>query len=198
MLRAYTDGTFNNKNGITGYGVVIVKDNKVIDSFGGTVPNSTMWQIEGELTAVKKAVEYCVWRDIKEIEINYDYNGCEFFATGKWKTKKDFIIKYKQFIKESDIKIVWRKVKAHSGDIYNDLADKIAREQKWKTCSAVNFQKQQSKEDIIKNGNDNLNTKKAVKNLNVVSCASSQCAIPTRKIITNANSLAKAVARQPI
>lgn len=125
MYKAYTDGAF--KNNITGYGVVIVNENNVIATFGGTVKNSEMWQIEGELTAIMEAVRYCEKGKIELIEINYDYTGCKEFALNNWKSKKDFIIKYKIFMAQTKVKMLWNKVKSHSNNLFNDMADQLAK-----------------------------------------------------------------------
>lgn len=125
-FKAYTDGSYNKNKNITGFGVVIIKNNSVISEFSGIVPDTTMWQIEGELTAVMEAVKYCEKENIPKIIICFDYTGCEYFATRKWKTKKQFIQSYIDFMNSTKIKILWQKVKGHSGDYFNELADKLA------------------------------------------------------------------------
>jgi ribonuclease HI len=124
--KAFVDGS--HKNGITGYGVVILRNDMPILTISGVAQNTEMRQIAGELTAVAKVVEYCEIKGIKEIEINYDYTGCEYFVTGKWKTKKQFIMNYKLFINASDVNIKWNKVKSHSHNQFNDIADTLAKQ----------------------------------------------------------------------
>ena len=59
--------------------------------------------------------------------IHYDYEGVSSWAQGKWKTNIKLTKEYASFVKESDINIKWIKVKAHSGDEYNEIADSLAK-----------------------------------------------------------------------
>ena len=64
-----------------------------------------------------------------EIEICYDYQGIEKWAVGEWKTNHILTQKYAQFMAKSgeNVRIDFRKVKAHSGNYYNEQADKLAK-----------------------------------------------------------------------
>ena len=56
--------------------------------------------------------------------------GVQTCALPIWKRKQEGTINYKKFIDEISEKmnIYFVKVKGHSGDIYNDMADKLAKE----------------------------------------------------------------------
>ena len=47
-----------------------------------------------------------------------------------WKTNKSGTISYKQFYDEikKSVKVSFNKVKGHSGDKYNDVADRLAKD----------------------------------------------------------------------
>ena len=68
--------------------------------------------------------------NMKEITIFYDYQGIESWATGDWKTNNNLTRDYKKFIDEikSQIDINFVKVKGHSNDKYNDMADELAKQ----------------------------------------------------------------------
>ena len=61
--------------------------------------------------------------------IFYDYAGIEKWCSGEWKTNKNGTRKYKEFYDEisKKVKVHFVKVKGHSNDHYNDLADKLAK-----------------------------------------------------------------------
>lgn len=66
------------------------------------------------------------------IEINYDYEGIEKWYTGEWSTKKDCTANYAQFmhnmVRKYNLYLVFNKVKSHSGNKYNELADSLAKQ----------------------------------------------------------------------
>lgn len=125
----YVDGSYI--NGCVGYGVVILKDENVIEELSGRVPEELVRgtnQVAGELFAVKKAIEWCQERGIKEVSIFYDYEGIEKWVSGDWKAKNPVTQEYINFISKSGIKINWHKINSHTGDPINERADKLARE----------------------------------------------------------------------
>lgn len=64
-----------------------------------------------------------------KITIYYDYKGIEMWATKKWKAKNEFTQNYIEFMQEKMkyINIEFVKVPAHSGIIYNEEADALAK-----------------------------------------------------------------------
>lgn len=64
--------------------------------------------------------------------IVHDYQGISSFVTGAWTPKtveaKKYTTTMKGLIKEYDLKIHFVKVKGHSDNEFNDLADKLAKE----------------------------------------------------------------------
>ncbi len=127
----YVDGSFI--NGRCGYGVVILKDNKIINKISGKVQGELVKnhrQVAGELAAVKNALKWCVKNSVKEIYLYYDYAGIEKWITGTWQAKKKLTRSYVDFVKNeisNKVKIHFKKIKSHSGDRYNELADRLAK-----------------------------------------------------------------------
>ena len=75
------------------------------------------------------AVQWAIKNGYRNLELRYDYEGIEKWAQGEWKAKNTLTQKYANFMKsKADIlKISYQKVKAHSGDHYNEEADKLAK-----------------------------------------------------------------------
>ena len=124
----YVDGSFI--NGATGYGVVILKDGKLMDELSGAVDASEVndtRQVAGELIAVKNALNWCREHSINEVSIYYDYLGIEKWATRQWKTNQPLTQEYARFVRESPVKIHWHKVDSHTGNRWNDRADELAK-----------------------------------------------------------------------
>ena len=64
-----------------------------------------------------------------EVFLYFDYEGIEKWCVGVWKANKEGTIEYKKFydsIKDK-LHVEFIKVKAHSGDRYNEEADKLAK-----------------------------------------------------------------------
>lgn len=84
--------------------------------------------VAGEIMAIRKAVAWCQEKEIKEISIHYDYQGLASWVTGDWQVKTPFTKDYANILRGSGLIIHWVKVKAHSGDLGNEIVDKLARE----------------------------------------------------------------------
>ncbi len=127
IYKAYVDGSYH--NGKIGYGAVILKNDETVQEIYGRIFDgdfSKHRQVGGELLAVIKVLEWCEERDIRNISIYYDYTGIKEWATDSWKANKEATKKYKKFIKESSVSVEWIKVKAHSGNEFNEIADALA------------------------------------------------------------------------
>ncbi len=129
---AYVDGSFKQSSGEYSYGCVLFYEEK-IEKYNKKFPKSeysthrnVSGEVSGSVFAIKKAMEL----NMQEITIFYDYQGIESWARGMWKTNTSLTQKYKKFIDDvkDKIKINFVKVKGHSNDKYNDMADELAKE----------------------------------------------------------------------
>lgn len=130
IYKLYVDGSY--MNGKCGLGWVLVnpsnevvaKESMKLDSDYG------MHQVTGELYAVLFGVHACMIRDIKEVEIHFDYLGIREWVTGAWKAKNPNTQNYRDLMREilEEMKVTFVKVKSHSGDYFNDMADRLAKE----------------------------------------------------------------------
>ncbi|MCC8159748.1 MAG: ribonuclease H family protein [Oscillospiraceae bacterium] len=129
---AYVDGSYNVKTKVFGCGVVIfLKEKEIIISKAFSNPDlASMRNVAGEIEGAKTAMQYCADNNIEEIRIYYDYEGIEKWCTGAWKTNKPGTIAYKKFYDDISerVRVNFVKVKGHSGDKYNDMADRLAKD----------------------------------------------------------------------
>lgn len=131
-LIAYVDGSYDSTTKIYGSGVVLLeKDSKKTYSFAGNNPEyAKSRNIAGEISAAIYAMEYAKTNEYEKLIINHDYIGLEKWAKDDWKANKNLTKAYKNcyeiFSKLFIIEFKW--VKSHSGDHYNNLADKLAKE----------------------------------------------------------------------
>ncbi len=127
-LCAYVDGSFFQQK--IGWGLVLVEDDEVIDTFGGKIEcpiAETSHQIAGEIQGVLEAIKYATQNNYTSITIFYDYVGLQKWACGEWKANSTVAKNYIEMLKHYSIDVKWVKVKAHTGDKFNEMADKIAK-----------------------------------------------------------------------
>lgn len=131
-VQIYVDGSYSESYNLASFGYIILKNDNEIYRHYDIVDNPNvidMRNVAGELAGVMSALSWAKNNDITEVTIFYDYEGIEKWTTGEWKAKKENTILYKKFIENisNTIKIIFIKVKAHSGNKYNELADTLAK-----------------------------------------------------------------------
>ena len=130
-ITAYVDGSFL-KGKVFGCGCVILKDGEVIAEISEAYEDeelASMRNVAGEIKASELAMRYALDNGYKSISIYHDYQGIVSWCLGEWKTNKTGTIAYKEFydsIKDR-LRVDFVKVKGHSGDTYNDMADNLAK-----------------------------------------------------------------------
>ncbi|HSQ87980.1 RNase H family protein [Romboutsia sp.] len=127
----YVDGSYNTKTEKGGYGLVITSGDRVLyEEHKELVGDGlSMRNVYGEIVGACRAVELSHMYNVKEIVLAYDYEGVEKWASGAWKRKNEYTKKYHEFMQvaQKHIKIEFMKIKSHSGDRFNDMADKLAK-----------------------------------------------------------------------
>jgi|TARA_B110000902_G_scaffold163014_1_gene186506 ribonuclease HI len=135
MYEVYTDGSCLGNPGRGGWGVV--GDDFKLSGKQSDTTNNAM-----EMTAVLKALEECLNRDIQEVCIftdsQYVKNGISAWIINwkknNWVTSTGTPVKNKELWIAIDevrnkLKLVnWKWVKAHNGDLKNEEVDKLAYE----------------------------------------------------------------------
>jgi len=132
-LIIYVDGSFMLDKENFSYGLVAINDGEVIHKESGVgfdeeaIP---LRNVSGEVLGAMKAVEFADKNNFKEVTIAFDYQGIECWALGTWKRNNKITASYHEFMKENmrNINVKFKKIKGHSGNTYNDMADKLAKE----------------------------------------------------------------------
>ena len=132
-MLAYVDGSFDVAIEKYAFGcVILTPDGEIIrESGNGDNPEAlAIRNVAGEMLGAMTAVRWAIKNGYDAIELRYDYEGIEKWATGAWKAKNALTQKYAEYMQRQKryIKISFQKVKAHSGDYYNEEADKLAKE----------------------------------------------------------------------
>jgi ribonuclease HI len=125
IYEAFVDGSYVNET--TGYGAIIYLGDKIKAELSGTIPHTQFRQFGGELKSVTETLKWCIENNVDTIRINYAYEGIEKFATGKWRAKNDISKAYVDFIRQTNVKIVWRHIRSHTGNTKNGKADLLAK-----------------------------------------------------------------------
>lgn len=106
-------------------------EGEIIKEFGnGDNPESlAIRNVAGEMLGSMYAVKWAIKNRYTSLDLRYDYEGIEKWATGKWKAKNTLTQKYAEFMKEHQkyLNIKFTKIKAHTGDFYNEEVDKLAK-----------------------------------------------------------------------
>ena len=144
IIEIYTDGSSLGNPGPGGFGCVIVFDGEIIEEFGGYDKETTNNRMElvGAIKGLEYAEKNYVRQDITHVihahtDSAYVLGGVTSWIhnweKNGWKTanKKEVLNQdlWKSLIALARIfgsRLEWKKVKGHSGVIYNEKADEIA------------------------------------------------------------------------
>ena len=129
---AYVDGSYNVATGEFSYGMVMFHEGKELH-FNRRFEKSSlaeMRNVAGEIKGSEAAMEYAYNNGIKSISIYHDYEGIAKWPLRQWKANKGGTQAYQKFYDKisEKVNITFIKVKGHSGDRYNDEADRLAKE----------------------------------------------------------------------
>lgn len=127
----YIDGSYDINTGNYSFGGVLILGNInyqfnkkfIADEF------SSSRNVAGEIRGAAYIINHCYKNGYKEINLYYDYAGIEQWYNEAWQAKTPIAMKYVEFVKDikDKIKVNFIKVKSHSNNKYNDLADELAK-----------------------------------------------------------------------
>ena len=131
-VKIYVDGSYNSITEEFSYGMVVLLDemeekhNRKFDD----KELAAMRNVAGEIKGAEAAMQYAMDHGIAEIAIYHDYEGIARWCLGEWKTNKEGTRAYKEFydMASKRVNINFVKVAGHSNDLYNDMADELAKE----------------------------------------------------------------------
>lgn len=128
---AYVDGSYNVATGEYSCGIVFMTPDAEIHiaKKGEDAELASMRNVAGEILGAELAMKQAVKLGLRKLSIYHDYQGIASWCLGEWKTNKEGTKKYKEYYESicNQVDIVFIKVKGHSGDAYNDLADELAK-----------------------------------------------------------------------
>ena len=128
---AYIDGSYDAITGCYSFGGVLILDgtHQTFSKKYEADAYSDARNVAGEIKGAGYIINYAIKKGIKELNIIYDYEGIEKWYTGVWKANSPIAQVYVKFRNEvkDKIKLHFIKVKSHSNDKYNDMADKLAK-----------------------------------------------------------------------
>ena len=134
VVEIWVDGSCIHNNGEDmqlGWAYLIRQGEKELHRDSGNDIPSEAWQhrnVAGEIQAVLKALDWCQDHGITSATIYFDYQGLEEWVNGAWKAKTSYTQAYVESVKSHGMDLQWEKVLAHSGEKYNEIVDKLARD----------------------------------------------------------------------
>ena len=131
-LVAYVDGSYNVANNQFSYGMVLLDGEQELkfQQFFIDEELASMRNVAGEIKGAEAAMRYAVEQGFHKLYIYHDYEGIAKWCQGEWKTNKEGTKAYKAYFDSirDKLQVVFVKVAAHTGDKYNEMADKLAKE----------------------------------------------------------------------
>jgi ribonuclease HI len=127
MIKIYTDGAYSSLRDMGGYAFVVLRDEEKVYSYFFNEPNTTNNRME--IQAVISALNWLYENNYAEEEIAIYTDSMYVIGsmTKNWKRNKNvelFSELDNVFLKFKNV--IFKHVKGHSGDKYNELCDKLA------------------------------------------------------------------------
>jgi len=128
---AYVDGSFDKASGDFSCGVVFLYEGQE-EHYSERYSDrelAAMRNVAGEIKGSETAMGVALEKGVSRLVIYHDYEGIAKWCNGAWKANKEGTRAYQAYYQEvrNQIPIVFVKVKGHSGDQYNDVADMLAK-----------------------------------------------------------------------
>ncbi|MBO4873674.1 MAG: ribonuclease H family protein [Lachnospiraceae bacterium] len=128
----YVDGSFRADTGEYSYGLVVLEggeEQTYCEKFDDP-ELAQMRNVAGEIRGAQAAMELALAQGWPGIFLYHDYAGIANWCTGEWKAAKPGTVAYRDYYRRirDRLTVQFIKVKGHSHDRYNDLADQLAKE----------------------------------------------------------------------
>lgn len=127
---AYVDGSYKNATKEYSYGMILFTtegEEEYCEKYKNEF--SEMRNVAGEIQGAMKAMEIAIEKNKNKLYLYYDYMGIEKWAKEEWKANKKGTQMYRDYYKniKNKLEVIFVKVEAHTGDKYNEVADKLAK-----------------------------------------------------------------------
>lgn len=132
-MLAYVDGSNRGDGSAFSWGIVAFSKCLGRVNINGMSEDKELTKyrnVAGELFASVKATQFAISKGIDKIIICHDYSGIRHWALGEWKTNNSLSRSYENHFKNIKGKIEYEfvKVDGHTGDEFNEEADRLAKE----------------------------------------------------------------------
>ena len=129
---AYVDGSYDKVTNAFSYGMILMyqgKEYMFCQKFEDE-GLATMHNVAGEIKGSEAAMVFAVREGIKKLVICHDYEGIAKWCNSAWKANKTGTKAYQALYQQmsQNVAISFMKVKGHSNDKYNDIADGLAKQ----------------------------------------------------------------------
>ena len=128
---AYVDGSYHDATKEFACGAVLFygDETKYFSRKYSDPALADMRNVAGEIMGAVTVIDYCRKAGIPALEIHHDYEGVAKWAQGLWKANKPGTQAYAALCRQAmgRLDLTFVKVKGHSGNQWNDLADQLAR-----------------------------------------------------------------------
>ncbi len=129
---AYVDGSYHAGTKEFSCGAVLFWEGRQIEfSQKNSDPAmAEMRNVAGEIMGSVLVIRYCLEHGVPALEIYHDYRGVGKWAMGEWKANKPGTQAYAAFCRKARqrINLSFVEVQGHSGDYWNDEADRLAKQ----------------------------------------------------------------------
>ncbi|HEU5138971.1 MAG TPA: RNase H family protein, partial [Bacillales bacterium] len=124
-------GSYQESVELYSYGCVILNRKRdTLSGVGTDRERSSLRNVAGELLGAMRAIEWACQHYYEAVTLYHDYTGIAKWASGEWTARIEATQEYVAFVDEyrERIQISFEKVEAHSGNRYNDEADRLAKQ----------------------------------------------------------------------
>lgn len=127
-MKIYTDGSWFRDRCLAGWAFVQIVGEEAVYVKSGRLYGKYVTNVDSELYAAMKAIEYAQLKQAKVLELCHDYTGVREFALGKSRPRNENVKRYVEVYRqavESGTCIKFTKV--DKSDRCNLIADALAR-----------------------------------------------------------------------
>lgn len=130
-LTAYVDGSYHIGTQAFSYGMVLLdgREEWCFCEKYNDEKLAGMRNVAGEIKGAEAAMRFAVEHGFSKLYLYHDYEGIAKWCQGVWKANKEGTKAYKAYFDSirDKVEVVFVKVAAHTGDHYNEMADKLAK-----------------------------------------------------------------------